>query len=142
MSSFTYHRLSHEFRISLAFVAAAVLTGGLTAIFWSRLEDSPGVILAYLTVGFLIMAFVHHWQKPRRFILLALGSLIAFPVFVVLHNLAYAGAEITADTPLLSGLFGVIDVLSFLLAVIVAPVAAGIGLVSAGILWWRQRRKL
>lgn len=140
MSSLPYHRLTHEFRISLAFVAAAVLTGGLTAIFWSRLEDSPGVILAYLTVGFLIMAFVHHWQKPRRFIILALVSVVAFPVFAVLHNLAYAGSELTAATPVISGFFGVIDVLSFLLAVIVAPVAAGIGLVGAVILWWRQRQ--
>jgi DMSO/TMAO reductase YedYZ heme-binding membrane subunit len=142
MFNLTSHRLTQQYRISLAFVAAAVLTGALTAVFWSRFEDSPGLILAYLTAGFLIMAFVHQWQKPGRFLILAVVSIVAFFVFVLLHNLAYAAAELTADYPFISGFFSVIDGLSFLLAVVVAPAAAGIGLVCAVITWWRQREKI
>lgn len=142
MFNFTAHRLTHDQKISLAFAAAAAVTGIVTAMVWSLLEDSPGVILAYLTAGFLIMAFIHHWQQPGKFLILALLSVFAFFVFVVLHNLAYAAAELTAATPALSGFFSVIDVLSFLLAVLVAPAAAGIGLVSALILWGRQRSRM
>ena len=50
-------------------------------------DNPPGIILAYISIGAIILAFVHHWTVLKMFSVLLIASVICFPVFVILHNL-------------------------------------------------------
>lgn len=136
MEHFTYNQ-----RVSLLLTGLAVVTGLLAALGF-QFDETVGVILSYATGGLLVMAVVHHWRKPVRFALLAVVGFVGFFVFVVVHNLAYAAAEMTQAYPLVSGFFSVIDVVGFLIAIIVAPAAAAIGVVGTAVTWWLQRKEV
>ncbi len=133
-------RFSHDQRVSLLFAAGAVVAGILAVVFGFPGEYLGGILLAYLSSGLLIMALVHSWRAPRKFVMLALVSFGAFVVFAVLHNLAYAVAELTHSMPIVSGLFSILEVLFFLLAVLLAPAGVGIGIVGALVTWLLHRK--
>lgn len=139
MLDFLPERFTYNQRVSLLFLGTAAIAGVLAAVLGFLTGELVGVTLGYLTAGLLVMAVVHSWRSPRHFALLAIASVAAFFVFAVLHNLAYAAAELTRMYAVVSGFFSFLDVVFFLVAVLVAPAAAGIGLVSTAVTWARQR---
>lgn len=124
-------RFSYNQRVSLIFAASAVVAVGLALLFGVSVGEMAGVLLAYLAGGLIVMAFVHSWRDSRRFLKFGILAVLGFFAGVFLHNMFYALAELTASTPIVSGIFGVLEVIFFLLAVIVAPPAAAIGFVAA-----------
>lgn len=134
-------RFSHDQRVSLLFAAGAVVAGILAVVLGFPGESLGGLLLAYVSAGLLVMAFVHHWRTPRQFVMLALVSFGAFLLCAFLHNVTYAVAELTRSMPFVNGLFRVLEVLFFLLAIFPAPAGVGIGIVGAVVTRLLQRNR-
>jgi hypothetical protein len=104
-------------------------------------DNPPGLALLYLSVVLFITAIVHTWRRPKCFFWLFLGSLIGFPVFAILHNVLYALGELTKETPVLPWIFEGLHVAGFLIAIVLCPAGAIVGLVGFIITTVRTRRK-
>jgi fumarate reductase subunit D len=100
-----------------------------------------GLGLLYLATVLLVGAIAHRWRSPRRFFWLFLGSLIGFPVFAVAHNLLYALGELSADVPVLPWIFEGLHVVGFLIAVVLCPAGAFVGLAGVVITVIQRRRR-
>ena len=73
--------------------------------------------------------------------LLCGASSTGLVLFSVLHNAFYALAELTADSPLLSQSMDVLEVATFILGVLVCPVAFVVGAVGVVVLLIRARKQ-
>ena len=49
-------------------------------------DNPPGIILGFLSGIFFIMAFTHTLKKSKSYLLLTLGAIVSFIIFVILHN--------------------------------------------------------
>ena len=99
-----------------------------TAAFAIGISDNlPGLALCYLAVAAFILAFVHTWRQVRRFLILLGASLVGFLIFVVLHNLFYALAQISAHIVVLGQLLEYLHAVFFLVAILVCPAGFLIG---------------
>jgi hypothetical protein len=78
-----------------------------------------------------LLAVVHRWRSPRKFLFLAAGSALGFVVFALLHNVFYALGELSAASPVLVAACEALHVSSFLLAVAACPVGVLVGLAGA-----------
>jgi len=90
------------------------------------------VITAIITITGITLIKIGVNKHPglmRKAILLTGSSLLGIPVFTVLHNLLYAGAEL-ATIAFLKTICEILYVSFFLLLVIVCPVGF-----IAGIIW-------
>jgi hypothetical protein len=76
-----------------------------------------------------------------KYTLLSGASSTGFALFSVLHNAFYALAQLTADSPLLSQAMEVLEVATFILGVLVCPVAFVVGAVGAAVLLIRARKQ-
>jgi hypothetical protein len=103
-------------------------------------DNPPGVAVLFGGLVCWTLALVHRWQRPRSFLWLTLSALGCFVVFAVAHNVFYGVGEALADQAILKGLFSVLSVVSFLLAVLVAPPILVVGLIGMPIALWRSRR--
>jgi len=84
---------------------------------------TPAGILLSLTAGTaIVLAFIHTWRRPYKFLILMGGSIPGFGLFVVLHNLLYACTVMTSHIVLLRHLFEFLHVVGFLVAIFVCPV--------------------
>ena len=101
-------------------------------------DNLPGIVLVYVSVAAIVLAVVHRWRSIRRFLLLLVFSLLAFPVTVVLHNLFYALAELASDSVGLAQVLGYLEATFFIVAVLVCPPAALVGAAGAAILGIHQ----
>ncbi len=109
-----------------------VLSGALiaTAVWLGVSDNPPGILLVHLAAASFVLAFVHRWRVPRRFLWLMLLSVAGFVVFAVLHNLLDAIGENLAGVAVLGPVLSGLAVLFFLLAIFVCPPAAIIGAVG------------
>lgn len=94
-------------------------------------DNLPGILLVFAGVIALILAFVHNWKSTRKFVILALSSLVGIPVFAVLHNVMHYFSKESADLAFLSGFFSALDVISFLLSLFICPALLITGVVGA-----------
>lgn len=120
-------------RLTLALIGAgcAFLVAGLVI---GIADNLPGLVLVYLAVSAWIVAFAHRWRRVKRFLILLAASLVGFPLFVVLHNLFYALAEVASDVAGLSHVLGFLEVAFFLLALFACPPGVLIGAVGSIVL--------
>jgi hypothetical protein len=116
------------------------IVGGAAGLILGIDDNPPGVAVLFAGLVCLTLAAVHRWRRPRSFLWLTLSALGCFVVFAVVHNVFYGVAEVLADQPILTGLFTVLSVGSFLLAVLVAPPILVVGLIGMPIAFWRSRR--
>ncbi len=103
-------------------------------------DNLPGIVLLFGAIICWTLAVVRRWSRPKSFLWLALGAAVGFLVFAVLHNVFFGLGKMAADQPFLHGLFEVLHVVSFLLAVIVAPPVLVVGLIGWLVAGWRQRK--
>jgi len=129
-------------KISFSLVVLCCVS--LTAAFIVGISDNlPGLALCYLATVSLILAFVHTWRKVRYFLFLLGASVIGFAVFVVLHNLFYAFAELTSDIILLNRSLEFLHAVFFLVAIFVCPASLLIGTIGgmlAAVARFKERR--
>ncbi len=50
-------------------------------------DNPPGILLAFLAATAFILAFVHPWRTPRKFLFLLLASVLGFGLFIILNIL-------------------------------------------------------
>ena len=93
---------------------------GITAALIGVADNLPGIILIYLSLTCLAVAWVWNWGSPRDFWILLGLALLSFPVGVILHNMFYALGTVVSEIPVLAGLVGFLEAIFFLIAVIVA----------------------
>lgn len=117
----------------LAMVGIALLALALAV---GVTDNPPGIALACLGVGALIVAAVHRWREPRKFLWLLLVSALALVFFGFVHNLGYAAAE-SETAAWFRAIMGAASVTGFVLAVLVCPAGCVVGAVGA--LWARAR---
>ncbi len=103
-------------------------------------DNLPGLLLCYVAVTALILAFVHTWRQVKRFLILLGASLIGFPLFVILHNLFYGLGQMAADVIVLSPLLEFLHVVFFLVAILVCPPGVLIGAVGSVVTYCRGRQ--
>lgn len=103
-------------------------------------DNFPGILLCYLGITSLMLAFTHHWREIKKFIILLLWSIIGFPVSVVLHNLLYALGKILAENVILNQMFEILHVLFFLIAILICPPAMLIGAVGSLVTYIRKKK--
>jgi len=95
------------------------------------------LLLAVLGLAFLVLGVILALKarkekgKLRVFLLLAGLSAVAPLVFSILHNLFYALAEVSKNVTLLKYLFEFLHGASFIIALLVAPVAFIAGAVGS-----------
>jgi hypothetical protein len=105
-------------------------------------DNPPGLVLVYVAVSAWILAFAHRWRRAKSFLILLAASLVGFPLFVVLHNLFYALAELASDVVVLSPVLMFLEVVFFLIALFVCPPGVLIGATGSVVLALsRLRRK-
>lgn len=124
----------HKLRwTTLALIAAgcAFLAAGLVIGIG---DNPPGLALVYLAVSAWIAAFAHRWRRVKSFLILLVASLVGFPLFVVLHNVFYALAEVASDVVGLSQVLVFLEVVFFLIAIVVCPPGVLIGAVGSVVL--------
>ncbi len=101
-------------------------------------DNPPGIILCYSGITALMLGFLHPWRRIRNYLFLLLGSVTGFAVFVILHNLLYALAEILKDVFLLARILGFIHILFFIAAVLICPAGILAGIFGILILCFRK----
>lgn len=105
------------------------------------IEDNlPGIALIFGAIICWTLAVVRRWSRPKSFLWLALGAAVGFLVFAVLHNVFYGLGEMATDHPLLRSICEALHVVSFLLAILVAPPVLVVGLLGRLVAGWRQRQ--
>jgi len=102
-------------------------------------DNPPGIILCYLGIVSLMLAFVHHWRTTKKFLILLLVSIIGFPVFAILHNVFYALGQYFHDVFILNPLFIFLEVLSFLIAILICPPGILIGAIGSIVLYFKNK---
>ena len=91
-------------------------------------DNLPGVTCAYLSAVALVLAFVHPWRTPRRFLILTGATILVFVVSVILSNVFEA-----VGFALGGGVF-------FIIAVMLCPAALLVGLIGAAVTLVTSRR--
>ncbi len=94
-------------------------------------DNIPGLILCYLAAVTLIVAPVRAWRKTRKFLILLGASVLAFFVFVFLHNAFYALTIVTSHIAVLSHLMEAFHVIFFIIAVLLCPAAFLVGIAGS-----------
>jgi len=93
-------------------------------------DNLPGILLLFASVASILFALVYHWKTIRNYSILLIASTIGFPIMALLHNLFYAFAEAIRDLAFLKVIFHVIEVASFLIAIIICPVGILTGIIG------------
>ncbi len=91
-------------------------------------DNPPGIAVLGTGLGLMFYAFVHHWQDAAHFGTLFAVSIISLPVLVLLHNIFDGLNQNIGPIPVLSQLLEGLAVISFLVAILLSPVTAIIGL--------------
>ncbi|MCK4452066.1 MAG: hypothetical protein KAX26_15955 [Anaerolineae bacterium] len=112
----------------------------IVAFFIGISDNLPGLLLCYIAVTALILAFVHTWRQVKRFLILLGASLIGFPLFVLLHNLFYGLGQVAADVIVLGTLLEFLHAVFFLVAIMVCPPGVLIGAVGSVVTYCKGRQ--
>jgi hypothetical protein len=117
-------------RIALSLVAVGgALSLAAAAVGVS--DNPPGLALTVLAAFAVILAVVHPWRSTRQFARLAVGSVVAFVVLVIAHNLLDGIAGLPAVAAVLRTAVEVVSAAAFLGASFLCPPAFVIGAVGA-----------
>lgn len=118
--------------------ASAILV--VLAVLLGIADNLPAILILLAGVILFVTGFVHTWSKIRSFLYLSLTALIAFPVLVVLHNAFWWLTAQVSEMPWLAGITGFFHAITFLIAVILCPVALVVGLSGAMFLFVKKRK--
>ena len=128
-------------RKKLFIVAGIFCALVISAIVIGVSDNIPGIVLCYLAAIVLAVASTHTWRKTKRFLILLAASVIAFFLFVILHNAFYALTILTNHIAALSHLMEAFHVVFFIIAVFLCPATFLVGVVGSIVCAIIDRRK-
>ena len=126
-------------KISLILIETGILLM-IAALIVGISDNPPGIILAFISICVIVIAFVHHWNKLKKFLILLIASLVGFPVFAVLHNLFYGLAIMAKDITVVKQILEILDVSSFLIAIFICPVGIIVGAIGCIVLVIKNKK--
>ena len=112
-------------RTLLFLVISGVLAAAAGAVGVS--DNLPGLSLALLSATALVLAFVHPWRTPKRFLLLTGASVLAFVASTILSN-------VFGDGSAAGGAF-------FFIAIWLCPAGLLVGIIGAVTTFIASRRE-
>ncbi len=129
----------HKTIILLAICVLSTVTADLVGID----DNLPGILLAFLAGITFILAFVHPWRSPRKFLFLLLAAVLGLILFVALFILIDITAQNPASPVAMRELANspAIEITSMILAMVL-PAALLIGLVGWIVMKIRRRRQM
>jgi hypothetical protein len=92
-------------------------------------DNPPGLLLAFATSILVVLALTMSWHHPRKHFYLFVGSILAFAMTAVLHNVFEAAASV-AGVPALKAAGEAIGVAFFLVAIFLCPAGIVVGAVG------------
>jgi len=95
-----------------------------------------GILLVFLTLKQNIQG------KPRKYLLLTGIPAISFFIFIFLHNIFYALAEISSNVTILKYLMKFLEGIFFIIAILVCPLIFLIGAMGSIIIFIKIRKKV
>lgn len=136
----SWHQLDKQQKtvsISLAIFGIVLI---LTAFIIGISDNLPGIIVLFLGLISLAMSVTYAWNGYKIYFKLFLYSVTGFFVSVLLHNLLYAFAEFNQDLLWAHYLINLASAFFFVLAVLVFPATALVGLVGMIVSYFRNKR--
>lgn len=140
MKTLFYSFINKDYRkrsIFLIFISALF---AMAAGIFTISDNPPGLMLALLSTIAFVFAFVHQWNKPKKYIILAISSVLLFVLTVILHNVFEAFGAVSSTNMLLSNTLNVIGVIFFFAAIFFCPAALFIGIFGS-IFWYAKNKQ-
>ena len=97
------------------------------------------VILGSILIGLTLVQKVE--GNLKKLLILAGASAVGFFVFVLLHNIFYALAQVTSHISILNYLMKAFEVIFFLIAIFACPIGFVIGVIGT-IVMFKKKRKI
>ena len=116
--------------LSIVFLGICCILALLAAIVGIS-DNLPGILLVFGAVASFILAFIHPWRSTKNFVKLLIAAILGLVLFGVLHNVFYGLADMADGIPILQNMLKILDVASFLIALLICPPAIMIGLVGS-----------
>jgi hypothetical protein len=129
------HRQNRGLTLALL-IAGCLLIASALGLGLAGIEAA--IIPAYLGTSAFIAAIAHRWRRIRSFLILFAACLAGFVLFVILHNLFYALGSHFHGLAALVQILGAMEVITFILAVVVCPPGALIGMLGSALLGLRR----
>jgi uncharacterized membrane protein len=120
----------------MVFSLILILTGFVIGI-----ADNPtGISFLFVGMVSMVFSFTQMQNGYRIYLKLFIVSLIGFIISVLLHNLLYAFAEINHDVSVIYNMINFVSALYFILAVIIFPVTAFVGLTGFIVTYMKNKK--
>ena len=105
-------------------------------------DNPPGVLLAFLAATAFVIAFVHPWRTAKKFIFLALASVLGFVLYIILNIILDTAVQDSATAGARQDLpqSPVVDALSIVIAML-CPAAFIVGAVGSVAMFIRNRHR-
>ena len=97
------------------------------------------VILGSILIGLTLVQKVE--GKLKKLLILAGASAVGFFIFILLHNIFYALAQVTSHISILNYLMKAFEVIFFLIAIFACPIGFVIGVIGT-IVMFKKKRKI
>lgn len=112
----------------------------IVAIVMGITDNVPAILVLFTGIVLFVATFIHIWRRIRSYLILALIFALAFPIFVVLHNIISGISGLITENVWLISILGFFDAFAFILAVIICPAAVIAGLLGALILFVKDKK--
>ena len=133
---------SEKNRLKTIILLVICILSAIAAILVGIDDNLPGILLAFLAAITFILAFVHPWRSPRKFLIFLLAAVLGLILFVALFILI----DITAQNPASPVVFKQLaesrtfEFLSICL-IMLCPAAVLIGLVGWIVMFIRSKKR-
>ena len=97
------------------------------------------VILGSILIGLTLVQKVE--GKLKKLLILTGASAVGFFIFILLHNIFYALAQVTSHISILNYLMKAFEVIFFLIAIFACPIGFVIGVIGS-IVMFKKKRKI
>jgi len=97
------------------------------------------VILGSILIGLTLVQKIE--GKLKKLLMLTGASAVGFFIFILLHNIFYALAQVTSHISILNYLMKAFEVIFFLIAIFACPIGFVIGVIGT-IVMFKKKRKI
>ena len=130
-------------RVKTIILLVLCVSAAIGAIMLGIDDNLPGILLAFAAAIAFVLAFVHPWRSPRKFLYLLLAAVLGLILFVVLNILIDTAAQNPASPLVLREMADspTFEIISMIITML-CPAALLIGAVGWIVMFIRGRRKV
>jgi len=132
-----FYLLAAVFVLAISIIFIPAFRGFVSSTFMI----TSGVILVILGSVLIGLTLVQKVEgKLKKLLILTGASAAGFFIFVLLHNIFYALAQLTSHTTILSYLIKAFEVIFFLIAIFACPIGFVIGVIGTIVMFNKKRK--